>query len=284
MMNNFSTLDEEILSPIFLNDSFESNEFNYDCSNKLNCLFSPFLSDENTNIDSNKIILPDQNTEPTRSRHCKLLGRKKKDEELDHSNEGEHSKYYEDNMTRKLKVLLKDALLDIINSEIQVIKKEKDLIVTIDEKSYKIKKILNINQKQIKDTTIEGNKELLKKQLKNIFSDDIAGNYKKYPKDFNKAIIDKLYKTENNKKIANILEMTFSDCLKYYIKDKRIIKNKKFACLEGLEKHFEKLPPKLRKKDDRISQDYINEFIDFIKNFEDIINNKTPRTKRKKIA
>ena len=145
-------------------------------------------------------------------------------------------------MTRKLKVLLKDALLDIINSEIQVIKKEKDLIVTIDEKSYKIKKILNICQKQIKDTTIEGNKELLKKQLKNIFSDDIAGNYKKYPKDFNKAIIDKLYKNENNKKIANILEMTFSDCLKYYIKDKRIIKNKKFACLEGLEKHFEKLP------------------------------------------
>ena len=283
-MNNFSTLDEEILSPIFLNDSFESNEFNYDCSNKLNCLFSPFLSDENTNIDSNKIILPDQNTEPIRSRHCKLLGRKKKDEELDHSNEGEHSKYYEDNMTRKLKVLLKDALLDIINSEIQVIKKEKDLIVTIDEKSYKIKKILNICQKQIKDTTIEGNKELLKKQLKNIFSDDIAGNYKKYPKDFNKAIIDKLYKNENNKKIANILEMTFSDWLKYYIKDKRIIKNKKFACLEGLEKHFEKLPTKLRKKDDRISQDYINEFIDFIKNFEDIINNKTPRTKRKKIS
>jgi hypothetical protein len=283
-MNNFSTLDEEILSPIFLNDSFESNEFNYDCSNKLNCLFSPFLSDENTNIDSNKIILPDQNPEPIRSRHCKLLGRKKKDEELDNSNEGEHSKYYEDNMTRKLKVLLKDALLDIINSEIQKIKKKEDLIVTIDEKSYKIKKILNICQKQIKDTTIEGNKELLKKQLKKIFSDDIAGNYKKYPKDFNKAIIDKLYKTENNKKIVNILDITFSDCLKYYIKDKRIIKNKKFACLEGLEKHFEKLPKILRKKDDRISQDYINEFIDFIKNFEDIINNKTPRTKRKKIA
>ena len=47
-------------------------------------------------------------------------------------------------------------------------------------------KFLKINQKKIKDTIVSGNKKLLEDKLSDIFSVDIAGNYDKYPKCFNK--------------------------------------------------------------------------------------------------
>ena len=56
---------------------------------------------------------------------------------------------------------------------------------------------------------------MLEDKLSDIFSVDIAGNYNKYPKCFNKYVIKKLLnEINNNSKIVKIFGMTFLDCLK----------------------------------------------------------------------
>ena len=274
----------EEYSQYFLNDSLEfNNDFNCCFQTESTNIFPslPNILEDTTNIILNRIILPEQNPEPKRSKHDKHLGRKRKEEASNDSNECEHTKYSEDNMTKKFKVHFRDALLDIINSEIQEINKKNKIIVNIEGKKYKVKQLLKIAKEPIIDNTVENTKKLLNDKLKNIFSIDIAGNYKKYPKCFNKAAINKLYELENNEKIVNILEMTFLDCLQYYRKDKKIIKKNKYSCLKGLDKHFDDLSTILKNKDSSIKEDYTNDFIQLIKDFENIYEDKTERKKRK---
>ena len=76
--------------------------------------------------------------------------------------------------------------------------------------------------------------------------------------------------------------MTFLDCLKYYRKDQSVILTDEFSCLKGLEKHLDNLGTILKKKDNKISEYYINDLIDLIKNFEYVYYSKRPRRKRKK--
>ena len=245
------------------------------------------ISAQNYEIQSENILNKQnreifQNHNQNKNKSKKALGRKRKKDIFEESDDGEHTKYSEDNMIRKIKVYLIKAILDIINSKIQEIKKEIDLRVTIEGKEYKVIKLLNINQKQIKDTSVSGNIKLLEDKLSDIFSVDIAGNYDKYPKCFNKYVIKKLLYEINNTKIIEIFEKTFLDCLKYYRKDQNVILNDEFSCLKGLEEHFDNLGAILKQKDNKISEDYINDLIDLIKNYEYVYDSKTPRQKRKK--
>ena len=199
-----------------------------------------------------------------------LLGRKtKKSGEI-----GTHNKYSQDNMIRKFKVLIKDKLLEHINSKI---KKEIDLTLIIDNKEYKVDKILNINQKQIKDTNVLGNRTLLNKTLRNIFSDEIAGRYSNYPKNYNKIVIDKFYEL-NIQNITCILDLTFLECIKYFRKEKELLEGDRYNCLRGIEKNFENLPNELKKE--KYDDKYIFELLELIKNFEEIYFKKNPRLGR----
>ena len=190
-----------------------------------------------------------QNHNQNKNKTKKVLGRKRKKDILEESDDGEHTKDSEDNKIRKIKVYLRNAILDIINSEIQEIKKENDLRVTIEGKEFEVIELLKINQKQIKDTSVRRNKKLLEDKLSDIFSVDISGSYDKYPKCFNKYVITKLlYEFNSNSKIVKIFGMTFLDCLKYYRKDQSVILNDEFSCLKGLEKHFDNFGAILKKK------------------------------------
>ena len=228
---------------------------------------SPEINEANTNHNQNI----NQNQK-------KKLGRKRKNEISEETNEGKHTKKSEDNMIRKIKRLLKDSLLDIINSEIQEITKENNLIVEIKGKKYEVKQLLNIDPKQIKDISVEGNKNLLNKNLEEFFSVDIASNYSKFPKCFNKVVIDKLKKNKNNKKLIKIFEMTFWESLKIYRNDKEVEKN---SCLEKLKNDFNDLPKTLKEKDKSNTDDYINDLIYLIKDFENFFDRKAPRKRRK---
>ena len=199
-----------------------------------------------------------------------LLGRKTKKSGLT----GPHDKYAEDNRVRKVKVYLKDALFRKINSEIQ----KNKISINVNGKEYKVDGLLDINQELTINTTVGVNLKLFNTELKDYFS-VISNKYRNYPKNYNKLIIEKLYK-ENMTNVTCILDIKFLDSLKYFRKDKDVYGKEEYSCLQGIEKDFEDLPKKFRKEghDDR----YINMIIDLINNFENIYYEKRPREKDRK--
>ena len=304
-MNYFDSLDIELQflstknnlnnEEDFLNESYEEDQNNFthkeDFETQINKVFyipnscnPEILESEDINMiqkstpkvspnditPKNLLYIPEEKKE---IKQQSFLGRKKKN-----SGEiGNHTKYFEDNMIRKFKPYLKDSLKDLINLKILENINFPDNI--INGQKYKKIEILNINQKQVTDTSVEMNKELLKKTIKEFFSVDISGNYSSYPKNFNELLINELYKIKNGEKVNCILEKYILESIKYFRNDKDLINNPKYSCLKGLDKCFIDFKKKLLKKN---NEEYVNNMIDLIKNFEDIYNNKKGREKRSK--
>jgi hypothetical protein len=200
-----------------------------------------------------------------------LLGRKRKDNQI----KGIHTKYKEDNMIRKSKVLFKDSTIKYINKKINEI--NDNLFVNINGKEYKLEKILDIKQDKIVDINALSNRKLLSEKVKDLLSEDISGRYKNIPKDFNRIAIDKLYEY-GNETIISILETNLLDCIKFFRKDDDIINDENFSYLKGLEERYEKLPEELL-KDNKNDQEYVDQLIKVIKTFEQIYAEKKPRTR-----
>ena len=304
-MSHFDSLDIElqflstkntINNEDFLNKSFEEVQSEYskkddDFETQLNKLFyipeslnPEILESENVNIAQKNTPNASPNNVTQKNvlyiletkkelKQKSFLGRKKKN-----SGEiGEHTKNSEDNMIRKFKPRLKNALKDLINSRIKENIRFPDNI--INGQKYKTIEILDINQKQAKDTSVEMNRELLQKTIKDFFSVDISGNYSNYPKNFNEILIKELYKKEKGEKITCILEKTVLESLKYFRKDEDVINDPNYSCFKGLEKSFEDFKQELLIKN---NEKYANNMIYLIKNFENIYYNKRSRAKRSK--
>ena len=204
----------------------------------------------------------------------KLLGRKAKN-----SGEiGEHTKFSENNMTRKIKVLIKDCLKDHINSKLVKLNLKN---INIQNKIYEKVNLLNIKQNQTIDTTVDGVQNFLNSKVKDIFSVPISGNYSNYPPNFNTLLIEEIYKIDEEENVISIFEKTMLECLKYYRKDESVINDPKYECLKGLEKSFEGLKEKLLENKEN-DEKYADGLIDLIKEFENIYFNKKPRAKRVK--
>ena len=182
-------------------------------------------------------------------------------------------------MTRKKKVILKDNLLNFINSTIKETLNLSTILLGGNEYDKENIKLLNINQKIIIDTTVNGNKKFLALKIKDIFSQDISRSFSSFPSNFNALLIDKIYEMENVDNITSILDKTVLEGLKYFRKDEDVINNYNYNCLKGLEKGFEGLKKEIMKKYD---ENYANNLIKLIKEFEIIYDNKKARTKRAK--
>jgi hypothetical protein len=253
------------------------NYFPLDIENESNIYDSPNIFDLELNFssDNNNLFLysspQDNKNPPAPKKESNFLGRKKK-------NSGEiglHDKYSENNRVRKFKVIMKDALLDLINSKI---KENIKLTVLIDEKEFVVDGLLNIRQNQIISTNVMDNRQLLDKTIREIFSDEIAQNFRRYPKNYNKIVIDKIYEIENEEKIIPILDMKFIDCIKYFRKEPNYMDDERFFCLKGLETKFENLSIDLTTEGN--DEKYINMLFDLIYNFENIFFNKKSRKRR----
>ena len=304
-MTHFDSIDFElqflstkniINSEYFVNESFEEIQSEYskkddNFETQLNKLFyipdslnPEILESENVNIAQKNTPNASPNNVTQKNvlyiletkkelKQKSFLGRKKKN-----SGEiGEHTKNSEDNMIRKFKPRLKKALKDLINSRIKENIKFPDNI--INGQKYKTIEILDINQKQAKDTSVEMNRELLQKTIKDFFSVNISGNYSNYPKNFNEILIKELYKKENGEKVTCILEKTVLESIKYFRKDEDVINDPNYSCFKGLEKSFEDFKQELLIKN---NEKYTNNMIYLIKNFENMYYNKRSRAKRTK--
>ena len=236
-----------------------------------------------TQINNNNTILENNNLDiyeiphfnPIQQNTKTLLGRKKKNS----GEMGKHNKYSENNMIRKLKVVIKNAILNFINSKIQNELKLSNIIIN-DKKIEKERiKLLNIKQDQIVDTSVENNIKFMHTKIKDILGYEISGNYNNFPKEFNKLLIEQLYTIEKSEDVTCIFEMTFLECLKYFRMDEDIINNSKYKCLSGFEKNYEEIKDKLLKDND---EKYVNGFVNLLKNYEKIYYNKKSRIKRTK--
>ena len=93
-----------------------------------------------------------------------------------------HTKYAEDNICKKVKRMVKDDLLDFINSKIKFYMKLSSILKEEKKDEY----LLDINTSELIKPSIEDNKRLQKKKLKDIFEVEISGKCRKYDKNHNK--------------------------------------------------------------------------------------------------
>ena len=248
------------------------------------------LQESNNNTILNPII--NNNEEKTtgktdtikknsKKRSGKKVGRKPKKEsnEEECDEEVTHNKYSNDNMTRKIKSLCIKNVLEFINSEIYIRYNRKI------GQGKNIKKLKLLNYEQIKNATIDYNKDFLNKTIGEIFSENISKRIKSYKSDHNKKLIENLKNEEDEEKkiyFNNLFNLTFLDCLKYFRGEDD---DAKYVYIKGLRrfKDLENDDEFKKKYDKDYDKDYIDQLKDFMKNYENELREKKRRKSHKKI-
>ncbi len=170
--------------------------------------------------------------------------------------EREHTKYYKDNISRKIKVKFFKKVREYINR------------IILSKYSDKIKTLLPLNGAISKNHNIEFNYKLLNTKLKDIFStNQISGKCTNYDKFYDKKVVETIYNL-NIKELIDILEMTFIEVFNIY---RNLNETEKLVGLEKYDSVIKEL--KLKEEDD-----YIDEFERVTMNFEETYL-KTPRKK-----
>ena len=260
------------------NHIFDENNNNY---NDI-CSKEPLLLsyDENINKDNNKELIGEWKTDSVENFKYinditsrsdvnknystkttkKSLGRKRKNE----SQEGNHNKYAQDNLIKKIKTKLLSCISEFINGLIR-----KVYSGNIRE-GILLKQLLPIEQKKIQD--VDYLKNFLNKTLKDIFYTNISNRFTNYLKEHNIKLINNLLNDKNEKisELFNkIFNLTFVDCLKH-ISGKKTIKE-----LKGL-KSLNEICISMSKED----QEYKDLFKTTTINLEDLLMNKRSRSKK----
>ena len=167
-----------------------------------------------------------------------------------------------DNITKKMLPKIFDKFLYLINDSL------KD-----PNKKYQTIFLKKITQNIIGNIKVENIKKLLTSKLKDIFSNEISNKLKKFEKDSNKILIDKIYKEKIKTKTISILERNFLECIEHFRG------SQKFPELNGLEKQYPKVIQELEEKGE--TEEYIEEFKNIIGKFEIIYLNKKGRNRKK---
>ena len=167
-----------------------------------------------------------------------------------------HTKYSNDNILRKIKVKFMQKLFKYINK----------IIISKNNKKIKLLKPLNgiISQ----NNSISYNVKLLNSKIKDIIiSNEVNGKFKLYDKEYNKNVLDSIYK-ENIIELIDIFEMTFLEVFNQF----RNIKNTEN--LIGFEK-IDTVIREIRLKEK--NEEYIKKFINVVNDFEKYYIDKNPR-------
>ena len=176
---------------------------------------------------------------------------------------GEHNKFSDDNLRRKVKHLVLKNVFDFINEKISS-------MYRVINKGIFTKQLLTINQKQISDATILFNKKFLEKPLKDIFSVEISKRYTNYLESHNKNLINFLMNEEEdeNKRVYfnNLFNLKFIECLEHFRGTADYIH------LEGM-KTFDEI-----KDDFAKDKNYLDVLTNYVEEYENITRNKKERT------
>ena len=156
-----------------------------------------------------------------------------------------------------------DAIIRFINHKIEI-----DYNYDIG-KGICEKKILQIEKKELTHSKVEENKEFLLKNLKDILATNISKKYTNYIPNHNIELIQELInKGEDFKKI---FELTFLNCVEY------IRGTKNISILDGLDK----IDYIIKNEEQKMDKDEIENFVDFIMDYENILDRKEGRNSKK---
>lgn len=167
-----------------------------------------------------------------------------------------HTKFSHDNVLRKIKVKFMQKLNKYINN------------IIISQKDKKINLLKPLSGIISQNNSITYNVKLLNSKIKDIIlSNEINGKFKLYDKDYNKKVIESIYK-ENIQELIDLFEMTFLEVFNVF----RNINNTEK--LNG----FEKIDIVIKEiKEKEKNEEYIKKFINIVKDFEQYYIDKNPR-------
>ena len=113
--------------------------------------------------------------------------------------------------------------------------------------------------------------------MKDIFSCDISARFYNFPRNYNKSLIESLLEDEDEDKrryFTKLFDITFIECLKYFTEDKEALTIRE---LNGF-KHISSIKDELTTK---FGKEYFEAFINYLQNYENIVNNKIGRKRKK---
>ena len=200
----------------------------------------------------NGILINEENTKKNKKK-----GRKNKNSD----EEGDHTKYTEDNMIKRIRINYINFLINKSNKEINNSYHDKTLLL----------KKLNPNQANI--YRVEENKIFIHKKLKDIFSDDISNKYKTFEPKYNQKVIEKLMNEENlekKEKFTKLFNITFIESLEHLCGKKIIEGLEGFGTLdEFIDNYFKKEEEEYKEKLRKLTSKY-----------KEIVENKKKRKKK----
>ena len=195
----------------------------------------------------------------------KVLGRKRKENE----GLGEHNKFSDDNIIRKIKHVILDNVMKFTNKKIHILYSYENEKVLRERELFKLKQNPRISSRT------NYNKKFLDKKLVEIFSNDISSKYSRFPTNHNKKLIESMINGKDEKKkivFNKIFNLTFVECLNHFRGSKKIDE------LEGVSN----LDNYLKSKKMKLNEEYSNLFIYFVNNYEKVIMEKKSRIRVKK--
>ena len=268
--NNFDT---EFKSCLITNQNIKSQDIN----NKYEIInFNFFIIAQNKSNNLQKLN-SDKNKEDeyNNNKEVKKRGRKRKRENNndieDSVDKKAHNKFSDDNLRKKCKNTILKYALKFINEKIK--EKYKNNIG-----HGKFKKELKIlNQEKKAKSTVDFDKSFLTKTLKDIFSGDISARFYNFSKNYNRVLINSLIQNKDEEikqYFIKLFNITFIECLKYFREDEEALNIEE---LNGFKK-ISLIKDELTKKN---GNDYAEIFMHYLNNFEEIINNKKGRNRRR---
>ena len=219
----------------------------------------------NNEENNSKVIIANdnQNTDTNSNNNENLMNKKRK-----RSNEliNELNCYNPDKIRKKIRIMTLRSVGIFINKQIKIIYNN-DIKKGILERQF-----IEMNKKNLSHSTVEFDKNFLKKKLKEILSEKISEKYSNYPPDKNKKLVEELINSEiGGPYFQKLFELTFLDCLEH------IRGSQKFNELIGL-MNMEKM---LNYEEFKIDKNDIQLYEGFINTYEKIINEKKSRKPKK---
>ena len=272
-----------------LNDMFHTSEINLDNKKDMQFLRKKKYRRTKKEVDEEKRM---------KSKEIKVkkkLGRKKLDKETEINLKSEHTKFHDDNIIKKINSYFLEYCRNWLNNSFLNEKNEFEAQKT--RKRLKKNIFLKISPKIIttnlkKETVMS----VMKKKLKDLFSNQISVKYRNYTNDQNEIFIQQIYKDNNQPFVIFILNLTFIELFNYfngqsngdnfrkYFLDRNIDPN----LVEQFLNNFNKIETFLLtiKNKEKLSQELVQDYVQRISllclNYEESFKNKFNRSKNKK--
>ena len=181
---------------------------------------------------------------------------------------GKHTKYATDNIEKRIKVFFYDSILYCSNEQIKIYNQSQN-----GDGVYPLLK--DIDSKIKKQSSKTENLKLLDNTVRDMLYQTISSKFEKFPPDYNIKLIDKIYREGKAKEVISFLNMKVLSLYNRFIEDDKA--NGKF---NPLTYHIERL----KKKEKKLDNDYLEAIVSTAKNFEANTREKKSRKRKKKIS